>query len=400
MKSVPDTSGKTATAVRSATAEAVPTHGRRRHGLAVALSLYTLLRAINFATLAIAANIQHEDLRGLLLAFDATWYADIAVNGYDDVVKADSNGLLKQSNLAFFPLYPALTAAVKSTLHVDVGAALLMVANVAAFAAAAALYAIGSHIRSPRTGILLAALWAVTPHAMVQSMGYSESVFTALAAYGLFALLRRQWLTAGILTLLAGLTRPTAAALIATVVLVALLAVWRKPVLWRAWAAILLAPLGLVGFMTWVAVRLGRIDGYFYAQSQAWNMSFDGGFYTVRFFVYSFVRSSFLGGSAPFEYAEVSLVLAAASLLLFAAVRARVPWPLLLYAAICLIVAFTGAGFYWSKARMLVPAFPLLLPLVFWSERSRLRIVLVITLLTVMSAFLTVYLSLHWKHSF
>ncbi|MGK5681933.1 hypothetical protein [Actinoplanes sp. URMC 104] len=380
----------------------MPASGLRAHGgaLAMALGVYCLLRLANIAVLAVAAHVKHESVRAVLLSFDATYYADVATHGYDTAVAVDEQGVLAHSNLAFFPLYPALTAAVRFVLHVDVGTALLLVANGAALVAAAALYCLGAQVRSKRAGVLLAALWAVVPHAVVQSMGYSESVFTALTATALVALLRRHWLTVGIFTLLAGLTRPTAAALVATTFLAALLALRKEPLLWRAWGAMLLAPLGLVGFVAWVAARLGRADGYFYVQNQAWHMSFDGGLYTLRFFGYSFVRSEVLGGSAPFEYVEVSLVLATASILLFKAIRARVPWPLLVYAAICLVIALTGAGFYWSKARMLVPAFPLLLPLVFWVEGSRTRMVLVLALLAGVSAFMTIYLGFYWGHSF
>jgi Gpi18-like mannosyltransferase len=75
------------------------------------------------------------------------------------------------------------------------------------------LYAVGKHLRSRTVGVFLAMLWCVVPHALVQNMAYSESLLTALCAWGLYALLRRQWLLAGTLCLFAGLTRPTANAL-------------------------------------------------------------------------------------------------------------------------------------------------------------------------------------------
>ena len=72
-----------------------------------------------------------------------------------------------------------------------------------------------------RVGVALAVLWGVLPHAIVESMVYSEALFTALAAWSLYALLRRQWLAAGALCLLAGATRAAAGVLVAVVMVAA-----------------------------------------------------------------------------------------------------------------------------------------------------------------------------------
>ena len=76
-------------------------------------------------------------------------------------------------------------------------------------------------------------------------MGYTETLFTALAAWSLFAVMRRRWLTAGVLCLAAGLTRSVAIALIAAVGLAALVAVCRRRDGWRPWVGGALAPLGV-----------------------------------------------------------------------------------------------------------------------------------------------------------
>ena len=60
----------------------------------------------------------------------------------------------------------------------------MVVAWLASLAAAWALYATGERLHGPRAGIALAALWAALPVGIVQSMAYSESLFTALAAWG------------------------------------------------------------------------------------------------------------------------------------------------------------------------------------------------------------------------
>ncbi|RZU51408.1 hypothetical protein EV385_3235 [Krasilnikovia cinnamomea] len=367
-------------------------------GLLVAVALYLALRVGTLLVLDTYAEADpdHPTLRSLLTGWDAVWYGGIAEHGYDEAIPLGKDGEPELTNLAFFPLYPALVAAAKFLLPIHLTTALLLVAWACGLTAAAALYAVGAHLRDPRTGVLLAALWAVLPHGVIESMGYSEPLFTTLAAGALLAVLRRNWLTAGALCLLAGLTRPTAAALVLAVGLAALVQVCREPARWRAWCAMLLAPVGLLGYLAWVGLRLGRADGYFYVQSVVWNMSFDGGGYTRQ------SANAALLGKQPLEFAEVTLVLLIAVLLFVVALGERLPWPLLVYAGACLAIVLTGDGFYWAKARHLMPAFPLLLPVAYAMVRSRNRTVpyAVIGGMAVFCAFWSVHLNLTWDHSF
>jgi len=46
---------------------------------------------------------------------------------------------------------------------------------------------VGEHVNGERVGLLLVLLWAALPVGAVQWMSYSESLFTALAAWSLAA---------------------------------------------------------------------------------------------------------------------------------------------------------------------------------------------------------------------
>jgi hypothetical protein len=352
---------------------------------------YAVLRAIGLAVLA----FEGHHLRHDLLGYDVVWYVGVAEHGYAHALTYAANGAPLPVNLAFFPLYPALIAAVAWVLPIGAQTAAIVVAWTFGLVAAAGLYAVGTAVADRRTGIFLALLWAVLPHALVQSMGYSETLFTALAAWSLWAVLRTRWITAGVLCLLAGLTRPTAAALIAAVGLAALVAVIRDPREWRAWLAGVLSPLGLLGFMAWVGLRLHRLDGYFYVQNKAWHMGFDGGANTVDS-VHDVVF-----GKLQLAFDMTTAVLAVAIVLMLVALGSRIPWPLLVFAGVALVVVFTGADYYWAKARLLMPAFPLLLPVAMALARTRNRVtpVAVVAALTALSAAYGVYLALAWKHS-
>jgi hypothetical protein len=169
--------------------------------------------------------------------------------------------------------------------------------------------------------------------------------------------LTRRWLTASGLCLLAGLTRPTAYSLIGVVGLAALLAVIRRRDGWRPWAAMVAAPAGWVGYLAWVAERTGRLDGWFHIQSAGWGMSWDGGRSTVDF-AFDALRTS-----AVLDTYLVTFVMLAAIVLLVLAVMDRLPWQLLLYSGLVLVTSLGGAGYYHARARFLIPAFPLLLPI-------------------------------------
>jgi hypothetical protein len=355
-------------------------------GPLAAVLAYLTLRAIGLVVL--AAGCDHPLWR-VLTRYDGLRYATIVSDGYD---RAAGPGL---TNLAFFPLYPGLTALVRLALPVHVLTAALLVSWAAGLAAATGLYAVGAHLGGRRTGLLLAALWAVLPHGLVESMACSETLFTALAAWTLLAALRKHWLTAGLCCVAAGLTRPTAAALVAAVGLAALAAVRRRPADWRAWCGLVVAPLGLLGYVAWVGRRLGRWDGYLWVQRHEWKMTFDGGPSTIR------TLHELTDRPLPIVYAVTTAVVLAGMALFVIGIGERLPWPLLVYAAGVLILVLGGAGYYYAKARLLMPAFPLLLPVAYALARTRNRTVPVVVLtgLTALSALYGVYLAEVWTYS-
>lgn len=200
------------------------------------------------------------------------------------------------------------------------------------------------------------AVWAALPVGIVQSMAYSESLFTALAVWSLYGALRGRWLTAGLLAAGAGLTRPVGAAVVAAVWVAAVLA-WRGGERsWRMAAGALLAPLGAAGYALWVGARTGGGPlGYLDVQA-GWGNGFDGGWAFARFIGAKLASSAFAAGLGLI--AGVVLVL----WLYGRCVRQRQPAPLLVYGGIVVALALCASGYFGSKPRLLLPAFPLLFP--------------------------------------
>jgi hypothetical protein len=332
--------------------------------------------------------------------FDASWYVGVAEHGYDRAVPVGPDGLPRTTNLAFFPLYPALIRVVGAVLPVSLPVAGLIISWLTGLVAAWGIFAVGNHLGGRRAGTLLALFWAALPHGVVLAMGYTESLFTALAAWALYAVLTRRWLTAGVLCVPAGLTRATAVALMAAVGVGALIAVLKRQDGWRPWVAVAIAPLGFLAYVGWVGQRLGRPDGWFYVQGKIWGSSFDGGRFTLRT-----ARAVLAGPDTALVIYVVTFVLAVAVVLFALGVLDRLPWPVLAYSAVVLALVLGGAGYYHSKARLLLPAFTLLLPVALAAARSldagaKVRNqVATIGLLAAGSAWFGGYLALHWPYS-
>ncbi|MEU1626377.1 glycosyltransferase family 39 protein [Streptomyces sp. NPDC020096] len=375
-----------------------------RHA-APALAGYAAIRTVSLALFTVwgaCRDVPVWHRMGTL--WDATAYLRIAARGYPEAMPAPDAHGRRYSDLAFFPLYPMSVKAVHAVLPVSVPWAALLVAWVAAGAAACGIFAVAAHLYGRRTGIAATMVWAALPHAVVANLAYTEALFAALTAWTLYAVLTRRWLWAGALSSAACLTRPTGIAVAAAVAAAAAGQVWRQcreqAVPWRlrrqarfCWRPVLgavIAPLGWFGFVGWVGHRLGRWDGYFAVQ-MAWNSRFDFGVTTAEQ-VFQVLRNPMACG---FSAIAVTVVLLAAVVLFGCCCTERQPAELLVFSAAMLTITLGDAGAFLSRARFLLPAFPLLLPLATTAARTRspLAAGLVVGAATVVSAGFGLYLT-------
>src|SRR5690606_37284523 len=111
--------------------------------------------------------------------------------------------------------------------------------------------------------------------------------------------------------------------------------------------------------------QTGELNGYFGLQRRGWSSSFDGGAATLRFAVAALTGNQ--PGLAP-RPVWLSLV---ALVLLVLCVRQRLPWPLVAFAAAVLVLTLGSDGLMYSKVRLMLPAFPLLLPAAMGLARCR-----------------------------
>ncbi len=402
-------------------------HGPRalaalRHA-APALLVYTAVRVVCLVALAVRSAAEGSSPLTLLSArWDSLWYARVVEHGYDFTLTAPDGRVL--SDMAFFPLLPWLEQAVGAVTPLSPGHAGLAISAVASLAAAWGIHRVVGTLYGARPAFFAVVVWAALPVGIVQSMAYSESLFTALAAWSLYGVLRGDWVRAGLLASLAGLTRPVGLA-VAAAVWAGIWLAWRRGVVTAARSetdagpdaggdggagtdtgtgtgpgagaglgtgtgpgagigagagapphtrsptraghrrmllGALLAPVGAASYVLWVGVREGALFGYLDVQA-AWGNGFDGGVAFARF-VAGLPLPAALGLTAG---------VAALLWLYWTGVRRGQPLPLLVYSGVVLALALGSSGYFGSKPRLLMPAFPLLIPLAVALARARPR---------------------------
>ncbi|MET7574106.1 glycosyltransferase family 39 protein [Streptomyces sp. NPDC005492] len=361
---------------------------------APALLGYAAVRALGLVVLAVWSAARGKSAHTLLTArWDALWYTRVADLGYGYEIRLPNGDV--HSNLAFFPLLPWLERLMHAVTPLPYADGGLAVSLLASLAAAWGIFAVAEQVYGRRAGVCAVLLWAVLPVGIVQSMAYSESLFTALAAWSLYAVLTGRWVTAGALALLAGLTRPVGLAVVAAVWVAAIASLVRERTsftgdgtssvrdgtsfvrdrstapapgarIWPRALGMALAPLGAAGYVLWVGHRTGKGPlGYLDVQA-GWRNGFDGGAAFARFIGEKFT-------SFPSALAGVGLIVGVGLVvwLYVVGVRQGQPLPLLVYTGVVTALALCASSYFGSKPRLLTPAFPLLLPLALALARLR-----------------------------
>jgi hypothetical protein len=204
---------------------------------------------------------------GVLSAWDGLWYRRIAEHGYLLVPG-------RQSDTAFFPLYPALLRVLHRT-GLPLGAAGLLLANLVFLLALLLLYELGLDVLPVADARRAVAFAAVFPTGYVFSMLYPESVVLACIGVAALLALRGRWLGCSLAAAAATLARPEGA-LLALPIAAAAAARWRTldpDARGRALAAIAAGPAALLAFALYLGWALH--DPFAWSEAQrAWGRSF------------------------------------------------------------------------------------------------------------------------------
>ena len=149
--------------------------------------------------------------------WDTAWFILIAHSGYG----------IAPETVAFAPLYPLLIRGLAPLVAMDYLAAALIISNLACIAALTALHLLIHLDFSQRTADLSVVLLIGFPAAFFLVAGYAESLFLAFAIGAWLAVRNERYVLAGILGLLASLSRSQGWVLGLVFGLVLLLKHWR-----------------------------------------------------------------------------------------------------------------------------------------------------------------------------
>lgn len=293
--------------------------------------------------------------------WDGGWYLDIAQRGYSFVPA-------KQSNVAFFPLYPYLIRLVHYVipLRSDAGWLLvgIIVSNAALIVALIYLYRLVRLDHDRHIAARAVLYLCIFPTTLFLSAVYSESLFLALVVSAFYYARAGRWLFVGALSAATALCRPPGLLVIAPLAFEYLS---QKEFQWQRikpdCLALLLAPMALAGHLTFLRWRFGDWNILSKAQAiQGWNRRLTPPWSTL---LHSFPgMDSFKGFHGAFEF---FFTLALLVLAIFACFRLRLSYSI--YAAISLVF-ITSWGELRSAPRFGLVIFPVIIALALLGQRN------------------------------
>jgi hypothetical protein len=358
--------------------------------LAVPLLAYGASRLITTAAVALAALAGRHSLHYVFTVWDGRWYERIALSGYPTSVPQGDfyagTGRQVQSSVAFFPLYPVLVRALDYVLPGGADVAGVVLSFLVGALATVVVWLVADKVAGRPVADRAAVLFAFSPGAFVLSLVYAEGLLILLSAGCLLALLERRWVMAGLLAALATATRPNGTAVVMACAWAAAVAIWKRRE-WRALAAPLLAPVGMVLFFVFLWWHTGESLIWFRVQYQGWGERIDFGLANAK------LIADF--ATHPFHNPNKAVLIGSmvfAVVLMVVLVRAKLPGVLNVYALGGLGVVL--ASHINARPRFIFVAFPLVIALAKTVRRPPAFMVLAGTF-AASTVMLTVFYGLH-----
>ncbi|MEX2008530.1 MAG: mannosyltransferase family protein [Candidatus Spechtbacterales bacterium] len=210
------------------------------------------------------------DFIGMHARWDSGWYLDIVQHGYQYL------GPGELANIVFFPLYPFLMKVVGIALAESYVLAGWLISSVALVGAAVMLARLVRDFHPKADPIFAVVAMLVFPTAIFLNAVYTESFFLLLSISAVYAVRKRAYGVAGVLGLLAALTRVTGVLL-------------TIPLVWEYWREhgyrvsaflkpkflpLALPPLGTLGFFAYHYIAFG--DPFLFLKVESsWGRSFN-----------------------------------------------------------------------------------------------------------------------------
>ena len=288
-------------------------------------------------------------------SWDGHWYLDVVREGYPHHIMPNVTYFVSDARAAFFPLFPRVVHYIDLVLPGGpVSVALLM--NLVLGAIFIHLVGVlARHLFDVRTAEKAMIIAAIFPGSFVLSWAYSEALLLTIAALCFIALTRRQWWIAGVLAALGTACRPNGVALVAACAAAAWIAI-RDDRDWRALTALVLSPLGFIGFMWFLMNHTNENFAWFRVQREAWREGTSFGATAVTR-TFDFILHP---ASSPTTVLTAASM-AAMFIALWALWRHRLPLMYTAFSGVVLSLMLLPATVT-ARPRFLFTAFPLIFP--------------------------------------
>jgi hypothetical protein len=318
-------------------------------------AIFLASRVGTLAVVVALAYVERRSVGTLLAEWDGKWYLLAALHGYPSTIPP-GHGNSAQSTLGFFPLLPLFIRAAATVTRLPVEGAGLLVTSIAGLAAAIGAWCLLRELTGAAAADRGTALIFLSPGAFVLSMVYGEGLLIAFGAGCLLALGHRKWWLAGALAALASATDPLGIAAAAPCLVAAVLAIAQRRE-WKALAAPVLAPAGIVAFFAYLWAHDGTPLAWFIAQRRGWQ---SGHFGTGIYAAFSYLPAHGLSNpNNDVKAASVLVVVAMLMVLLSRRGSGRPPAPVIAFVLAVLLLAALSPIVALSP-RVALRAFPLL----------------------------------------
>lgn len=336
----------------------------RRGAIAYILSRIVVVMGASIAVAAeaVTARVNEEEPKGGLSAlvqvfdsWDGHWYLDVVRDGYPHHIMPNVTYFVSDARAAFFPMYPRLVHYLDNIIP---GGPVTVALLVNLLLGALFIYLVGRIARdlfdtkTAEKAMIIAALF---PGSFVLSMAYSEALLLCVSCLCFMALHKKAWVWAGVLAAIGTASRPNGLALVLACGVAALLAI-KDDRDWKSLVAPILAPLGFISFMLFLAHHTDENFAWFRVQTEAWKEGTSFGATAV-----SRTFDFFLNPTSSPTTVLTAASMTAMILALWCLKRYRIPAMYIAFILGILVLMLLPATVT-ARPRFLYTAFPLIFP--------------------------------------
>jgi hypothetical protein len=313
--------------------------------------VYLVIRVATLLGVALGNRFTHKSLGADLFAWDGKWFISAARHGWPGHLPM-VDGHVTGNTSAFFPVYPLAIRWFGWLTSLSPLTSGLLISGVTGLTAVLGVGMLVRNYADEQRARRAALLFVVFPGTFVFSLAYSEGIAITTLSFGLLALLRRDWLLAGLLGLLATATSPIALAFVLSCAWCAGRELIRNRD-WRSLVAPVLAPLGFCGFMLWLWAHTDVMAAWRITEREGWQ-SYPSVMYPVHI-VTTFASNPV----APTETGQILFMGTVVGVIgAVLAIRQRQPAPVLIYGLVAFALAAVAAP-VGLRPRFLMLAFPI-----------------------------------------